>query len=86
MTIERVEEGYEVFVSDGEKAVGAVRSLSRKANGELTIYIENAGDFQVPATAIKEVHDQKVILQWGALSSGLQTAIKHAHDREDPRI
>lgn len=76
----------EVFVTDGEKAIGAVRAISRKGNAEVTIYVENAGDFQVPGSSIEAVHSQKVILKWDALDSRLQTAIKHAHDREDPSI
>ena len=86
METNKIEEGYEVFVSDGAKAVGAVRQVPRQGTGDLTIYIENAGDFLVSQGAIETVRSQKVILNWNKLDSRLQMAVKHAHDSEDPRI
>ena len=82
MNNEPIEEGFEVFVSDGEKAFGAVRQV----HPELVIYVENAGDFIVPRSAVRAVHSQKVILNRRSLDPRLQEAIGHAHDSEDPRI
>lgn len=79
---EKIEEGFEVFVADGDKAVGAVRQVSP----ELVIYIENAGDFTVPPEAVKAVHDEKVVLERSKLDQQLRRAISHAHDAEDPNI
>lgn len=80
---EKVREGFDVFVHDGEKAFGAVRSVSAK---ELVIYVEGAGDFRVPMSAIKDVHSEKVILNGAKLDAALKRAIGHAHEGEDPRI
>jgi hypothetical protein len=80
---ERVREGFDVFVHDGEKAFGAVRQVLRH---ELIVYVENAGDFRIPVSAIKDVHAEKVILDRGKLDIALRRAIGHAHSGEDPRI
>ncbi len=81
--MEAIAEGFDVFVHDGEKAFGAVRRLH--AHG-ITVYIENAGDFEVPLSAVKDVHDEKVVLDSGKLEAGLKEAIRRAHSGEDPRI
>jgi hypothetical protein len=82
---EKIAEGFDVFVHDGEKAFGAVREVSA-GKKELVVYVENAGDFTVPFGAVKAVHDEKVILDCGKLSLPLRKAIGHAHEGEDPRI
>jgi hypothetical protein len=38
---EKIEAGYQAFVSDGDAEFGAVRDVSRD---ELIVYVENAGD------------------------------------------
>jgi hypothetical protein len=81
-----IEQGFEVFVSDHDKPFGAVRQVSHHGNGDLVIYVENAGDFTVPAHAVAAVHAQKVILDAAKLDKRLRDAIRHAHDAEDPRI
>lgn len=82
----RIEEGFEVFTSDGVKAIGAVREVVGGKRPGLVIYVENAGDFSVPAEAIQDVHSQKVILNLARLGETLKQAIRHAHDAEDPGI
>ena len=57
--MEKIEEGFDVFVHDGEKAFGAVRQVRQH---DIVIYVENAGDFTVPLPAIKDVYSEKVIL------------------------
>ena len=84
--MDAIQEGFEVFVSDHDKAFGAVRQISRHGGGELVIYVENAGDFTVPLGAVAAVHAQKVVLDPARLDKRLREAIKHAHDAEDPRI
>jgi hypothetical protein len=81
--METIREGFDVFVHDGDKAFGAVRHVGRH---DITVYVENAGDFVVPVDAIKEVSDGKVVLACGKLDAGLRKAIGHAHTGEDPRI
>ena len=78
-----IREDYAVFVHDGDKQVGAVRHVSAH---EIRIYVENAGDFTVPLSAVKEVQDDKVVLDCGKLDAELRKAIGHAHSDEDPRI
>jgi hypothetical protein len=86
MDHDAIQEGFEVFVSDTSKPFGAVRRISRHGGGEMTVYVENGGDFTVPFGAVKAVHSQKVIVDPSKLDSKLQRAIRHAHDAEDPRI
>lgn len=78
---DRIEIGFQVFISDGGDEIGAVRAVSAK---DLTIWVENAGEFVVPRTAVEKVHFQKVILAAAALDARLRTAIGHAHDAEEP--
>jgi hypothetical protein len=78
-----IREDYAVFVHDGDKQVGAVRHVS---HNEIRIYVENAGDFAVPLSAVKEVTDDKVVLDSAKLDAALRKAIDHAHSGEDPRI
>ena len=86
MANEPIREGFDVFVHDGDKAFGAVRQVSPNGRPEIVIYVENAGDFTVPITAVKSVDSGKVILQCGKLDLRLRRAIGHAHESEDPRI
>jgi hypothetical protein len=80
---EAVEEGFDVFLHDGDKAVAAVRQVHPNS---ITIYVENAGDFVVSRDAIKDVHDEKVVLDSAKLDKKLKDAIGHEHNREDPTI
>jgi hypothetical protein len=79
---EQIDEGFMVFVSDGDEGIGSVREI-RHGLPELLIYIENAGDFVVPVSAVKAVHSGKVILYFNRLDLRLRNAIRHARDSED---
>jgi hypothetical protein len=81
-----IEEDFEVFVHDGDVAFGAVREVRPGGRPELVVYIENAGDFTVPLSAVRDVHDEKVILDCGKLAPELKNAIGHAHIAEDPNV
>jgi hypothetical protein len=81
---EAIEIGYQVFLVDGGEEFGAVREIAPQGREELVIYVENAGDFAVPITAVESVHSQKVILNYNKLEPRLQQAIRHAHDAEQP--
>jgi hypothetical protein len=83
MASEAVEEGFDVFVHDGEKAFGAVRHVSPR---DITIYVEDAGDFVVSREAIKDVYSEKVVLNYAKLDAKLRGAIDRAHKHEDPTI
>jgi hypothetical protein len=81
---EPIEVGYQTFVSDCGEEFGAVRAVSPNGRPELVIYVENAGDFAVPLSAVAAVHSQKVILTCRKLDRRLRQAIGHAHDAEEP--
>ena len=80
---ERIEIGYQAFVSDGGEEFGAIREVS--PNG-LVVYVENAGDFSVSFDAVKAVHSRKVVFDCGKLDDRLRRAIGHAHDAEVPGL
>ena len=86
MSAESIQEGFDVFLHDGDKAIGAVRRAPATGKPEIVIYVENAGDFGVPLTAVKDVYAEKVVLNRGLLSSELKQALGHTHDVEDPKI
>ena len=71
---ETIEIGYQAFVSDGGEEFGAVRAISPNGRPELVIYVENAGDFVVPLSAVEAVHSQKVILTCGKLARSLNAS------------
>ena len=80
---ENIREGFDVFLHDGDKGFGAVRQVRKH---ELVVYIENAGDYEVPFEAIKDSEAGKVILDSAKLDPKLRAAIRRAHSGEDPRI
>ena len=86
MAREQIREGFDVFVHDGDKAFGAVRRISPDGKADIVVYVEAAGDFVVPLSAVKEVEDGKVVLDCAKLPHRLRRAIGHAHEGEDPRI
>ena len=75
----RVQVGDQVYLEEGGSAFGAVRGVQRHG---LQIYVENAGDFDIRAEAVKSVHDGKVVLLEARLGPALRTAIAHAHTSE----
>ena len=79
-----VKVGFAAFLRDGGDPVGAVHQVSPNGRAELVIYVENAGDFVVPYSAVKDVHFDKVILDVTRLDAKLRAAIGHAHDAETP--
>jgi hypothetical protein len=83
---EAIEVGYQTFVSDSGEEFGAVREISPRGRPELVIYVENAGEFVVPLSAVEAVHSGKVILSCGKLDRRLRQAIGHAHDAEEPGL
>ena len=80
---ENIREGVDVFLHDGDKSFGAVRQVRKN---ELVVYIENAGDFEIPLSAVKDAESEKVILDSAKLDPKLREAIRRAHSGEDPRI
>lgn len=81
--LEHVEAGDMVFIAEGQEGIGAVREIRE---GDFVLYVENAGEFDIPAAAIVRVHDRKVIVNPARLSRLLLDAVGHAHDSEDPKL
>lgn len=79
---EKIEVGFQTFLSDGGEEFGAVRAVAPQGQPELVIYVENAGDFTVPLDAVESVHSGKVIFNCARLDRRLRNAIGHAHDEE----
>ncbi len=78
---ESIEPGFQTFVDDSPEEFGSVRGVSDDGR-TLTVYVENAGDFPVPASAILSVQSEKVTFACRRLDRKLRAAIGHAHDRE----
>jgi len=81
--MDRIEIGYQAFVSDGGDEFGAIREVM---SDRLIVYVENAGEFVVPLDAVEAVHSQKVVFACGRLDARLREAIGHAHDAEVPGL
>jgi hypothetical protein len=80
---ENIEVGFQTFVNDGpQEEFGAVRAISPDGQ-KLTVYVENSGDFTIPASAVISVQSEKVTFDCRKLEQRLQKAIGHAHDKED---
>jgi len=82
---EKIEIGFQAYVSDGREEFGAVRAIG-DSRGELVIYVVTAGDFAVPFEAVESVHSGKVVLSCVKLEPRLRRAIGHAHDAEEPGL
>jgi hypothetical protein len=82
MRHEQVQVGYAVFLKDGGDPVGSVHQVFPVERSQFVVYIENAGDFLVPFSAVKATHFEKVILDAQRLDADLRAAIQHAHDAE----
>jgi hypothetical protein len=80
---ESIEVGFQTFVNDkaGEE-FGSVRAIAPD-HKTVTVYVENAGEFKVPVSAIVSVQSEKVTFDCAKLDAKLRQAIGHAHDRED---
>jgi len=76
-----IEVGFQAFVSDGPEEFGAIRAISPNGR-ELTVYVENAGDFIVPINAVTMVGFGKVTFDCKKIGKELRKAIGHAHDAE----
>jgi hypothetical protein len=80
---QKIEVGYQVFVTGKGDGFGAVRGVSSSGSGDLH---RKRGDFTVPFQAVEAVHSQKVIFERTKLHRRIREAIRHAHDAEDPSV
>ncbi|MDB4991752.1 MAG: hypothetical protein JWN04_6930 [Myxococcaceae bacterium] len=75
----QVQVGDKLFESEDGRAFGAVMEVHAH---ELLVDIEGSGPTTLAASAVRAVHDAKVIVDVPQLSRELQERIAHAHDRE----
>lgn len=80
---ERIEVGQMVFVADGGVGVGAIRELHEE---DFLVNIQNAGDFRLPLSAVRDVHSGKVMLDVAKLAPEVVEALHHVHDAESPEF
>ena len=78
-----IEIGQMAFIAGSAGAAGAVRAMS---GDSVTIYVENSGDFDLPFSVVKSVHDGKVILDPALLKKPFLDAVGRGHDQEDPSV
>ncbi|RIL00891.1 MAG: hypothetical protein DCC71_18285 [Proteobacteria bacterium] len=72
-----VEIGDQTYLEEGGDPFGAVRGVRGEA---LVVWIQNAGDFEVPFGAVRSAHDHKVVLDPDRIDDALRDAIAHAED------
>lgn len=76
--LKAIEIGSHVYLEEGGKDFGAVRSVAPGGRPEIVVYIQNGGNFIVPVDAVEAAHDQKVILDPARLDERLRDAIAQA--------
>jgi hypothetical protein len=77
---EQIRVDLPVFLHDGDVTIGSVHDVKPDS---IEIYIENAGDFSIPRSAVHEVHFHKVVLDSRKLDKKVRDAIARAHAAED---
>jgi hypothetical protein len=80
---ENIREGFDVFLHDGDGFVGAVRRVHARG---ITVYVEDAGDYEVPADAIVDAGAEKVTLNSARLDPKMLDAIRRRRRDEDPKL
>ena len=81
-----IEIGSQVYLKEGGDPCGAVRDVPPDNRDEITIYVENSGEFTVSMDAVRAAHDGKIILDPTRLDQRLLDAVAHAHDAEVPGL
>jgi len=75
-----IRKDLQVFLHDGDSAIGAVREV---IGDKLVVNIENAGDFTLPRSAVRDVHFDKVILDIHKLDERILAAVGKLRSAED---
>jgi hypothetical protein len=78
---ERIRVGFQTFLSDAPEEFGAIREIAHDGS-QLTVYVENSGEFYVPMEAVVSVLSEKVTFDCKKLDPQMRAAIGHAHDAE----
>jgi len=77
--LRRAKPGDQLFPSEEGESFGTVLDADTE---DLRVYIEGFGPTALPPTAVKAVHDAKVIVDIDQLPRELREGVAHAHDRE----
>jgi len=75
----QVQLGDQLFLEEGGEEVGAVRKV---APDHLVVYIEAAGDFNVPGTWVRAAHNGKVVLDPEKCDPDFLAAARASPERE----
>ena len=75
----QVQIGDQVFLEEGGEEIGAVRKV---APDHLVVYVEGAGDFNVPGPWVRASHNSKVVLDPEQCDEAFLTAARGAHESE----
>ena len=75
----QVQIGDQVFLEEGGEEIGAVRKV---APDHLVVYVEAAGDFNVPGPWVRAAHNSKVVLDPEQCDELFLAAARGAHERE----
>jgi hypothetical protein len=74
--------GDEVFVDDGKDIVAHIRRSNLR---EVSIFIEDVGDFTLPRDAVKTANNGRVVLFCKKIPIEMRAEIGHLHGDPDPR-
>jgi len=69
----------QLFLEEGGEEIGAVRKV---APDHLVVYVEAAGDFNVPGAWVRAAHNGKVVLDPAQCDEEFLAAARNAHERE----
>jgi hypothetical protein len=83
---QNIEIGSQVYLEEGGDPCGAVRDVRLGSRNEITVYVENSGEFIISLDAVRAAHDGKVVLDRASLDQSLLDAVAHAHDAEIPGL
>jgi hypothetical protein len=74
--LKTIETGFTVTVEEEEKDSGTVRQVAPGGRDEIIVYIQNEGNFIVPAQAVRSAQDGKVVLARAELDERVRNALE----------
>lgn len=72
---QKIEEGFTAILAESGVHAGAITLVERT---RVVVYVENCGAFNVPMSAVRDVHDDTVVLARRDLSRVFLLAVQHA--------
>jgi len=80
--LREIQTGFHVCLEEHDKDLGAVRQVAPGGRDELVVYIQNEGNFIVPARAVRGARGSKVMLDRSQLEQRVRDAISRAERPE----